>query len=56
MIHQTSGMALLVFLLFSGLDVITAFSAVVATDGLQLTIGTSVLPAQTISAGSVFIG
>jgi len=32
------------------------FSVVVTTGGLQLTIGASVLPTQTLSAGSVFIG
>jgi hypothetical protein len=32
------------------------FTAVVTTGGLQLTIGASVLPNQTLSAGSIFIG
>jgi FlaG/FlaF family flagellin (archaellin) len=32
------------------------FSVVVTTGGLQLTIGASVLPTQTLSAGSIFIG
>lgn len=31
------------------------FSVVVTSDGLQLTVGASVLPTQTLSAGSIFI-
>ena len=38
------------------LPVSVPFAAVVTTGGLQLTIGTTVLPTQTLGAGDIFIG
>jgi hypothetical protein len=38
------------------LPVTVPFAVTISTTGLQLTIGTTVLPTQSVSAGSIFIG